>query len=151
MGLVYLYKRSSCMLGADVSMLLNLQPGRLLIAIVERGHWASIKCSGGLSGAEKPGIGGMAGTCQVDLSAAPARACFGRNPLPAHSAQVHSPVKICSERMGPGGARTGEHVVHMCSLLAPRETDLSPLVPNTTTQPLPGMATIICRSEDVYI
>ena len=68
------------MLGADVSMLLNLQPGRLLIAIVERGHWASIKCSGGLSGAEKPGIGGMAGTCQVDLSAAPCQSMFWSKP-----------------------------------------------------------------------
>ena len=36
MGLVYFYKTSCCMLGADVAMLLNLQLGRLLIAIVEQ-------------------------------------------------------------------------------------------------------------------
>ena len=36
MGLVYFYKTICCMLGADVAMLLNLQLGRLLIAIVEQ-------------------------------------------------------------------------------------------------------------------
>ena len=36
--LLLIFKSDKNVFGADVSMLLNLQPGRLLIAIVERGQ-----------------------------------------------------------------------------------------------------------------
>ena len=79
-------------------------------------------------GAEKPGIGEMAGTCQVDRRAP---WLLGHVLVLTTCPQVLSlsflPVKICC---GWCWGWLVEHVVHMCSLLAPHPSPhlLSPIL-----------------------
>ena len=151
MGLVYFYKTDCCMLGADVAVLLTADK---LTAwpLPSCNCWARTSlCNAGLSSAEKPGIGEMAGTCQVDLRAAPsARACFGRNLL---STCPQCPSALSSSedlREWAEVGRGGENMWCTCADVSwlRGKADLSPLVPNTTIQPMPGMAKFICHSEN---